>query len=532
MSQDADIAAIKTMYDAKLADLHDVIDKMLCSQSATEDLRRKNENLTEENKQLAEQIAILMGRLFGKSSEKIDPNQLGLFANGIDKALEAEPDPEFDEIPAHKRKKKASGHGRQSFPDHLPRAEWICDLAEGDKVCEVCESKLRAIGEEICERGHLIPAHVLVNRYIKMKYACPKGHCVKTAKAPAPLLDRCKYETSVFANIVVSKYGDHLPLHRQEGIFKRQGFRIPRSTMGDMIQRVVEIAGDPIIEQMRKELLQESYLQADETPITVLEDGKKGTNQGYIWIYRSKKKVLFEFRADRKRDGPSKFLKDFDGALQTDGYAGYNQIVARNNLTRVGCWSHARRKFHDALKSARRLSAPMILLVNNLFRIERALKGRRDRREMDEEQFHALRAKVRNRNSARIIESIKVMLLNLKASHEVLPKSAIGKAVTYALNQWTTLTSFLKLPEVEIENNAAEQAIRQVVLGRKNWMFAGSAKGAHAAAVLYSIISTCKILNINPQDYLEDSLTKVSSTPTSEAHTLTPWAWADSQPKD
>jgi len=171
-------------------------------------------------------------------------------------------------------------------------------------------------------------------------------------QAPAPLLDRCKFEASVFANIVVSKYSDHLPLHRQESIFKRQGLSIARSTMCDMIQRVVEIAGDPIIKQMKKELVEESFIQVDETPITVLQEGKKGSSQGYFWVYRTKTKVLFDFRSDRKRDCPNEFLKDFDGTLQSDGYSGYNEIVARNELTRVGCWSHARRKFNDALKSA------------------------------------------------------------------------------------------------------------------------------------------------------------------------------------
>ncbi|MFT7620770.1 MAG: transposase [Planctomycetota bacterium] len=439
-------------------------------------------------------------------------------------------EPELEEIKGHKRKKKG-GHGRQPFPDHLQRADWVCDLAEDDKTCDVCEAELRSIGEDICERGHLFPAQIVVNRYIKLKYACPKGHGVKTAEAPAPILERCKYEPSVYANIVVSKYADHLPLNRQESIFKRQGFTIPRSTMGDMIQRVVEIAGDPIIKQMKKELVEESFIQADETPITVLQEGKKGSSQGYLWVYRSKSKVLFDFRSDRKRDGPSAFLKDFAGTLQTDGYAGYNEIVVRNGLTRAGCWSHARRKFNDALKSAKAHAGPMMVLMAELFRIEAALKTRRDKREMTATEFHQLRAKVRQRRSQKIIEQIKVMLLALDERHDVLPKSEIGKAVIYAMNQWQTLIAFLEHPEAELENNAAERAIRQVALGRKNWMFAGSAKGGHAAAVLYSLVGTCKVLDINPQAYLEDVLTKVSTTPTSEAHTLTPWAWAASQPK-
>ena len=528
MSHDADIAALKSMYEAQLAVQQEANGKLLGMQPIVDGLRRTNESLVAENEQLAEQVAILMKRLYGKRSEKIDPNQLNLFTGDIEEI----PEPEVEEVAAHKRKRSVSGHGRRPFPEHLQRAERVCDLAESDKVCDVCEAKLRAIGDDISERGHLMPAQFLVNRYIRRKYACPQGHCVKTAKAPVPLLDRCKYEASVFANIVVSKYSDHLPLYRQEGIFKRQGFSIARSTMGDMVQRVVEIAGDPIIKQMKKELVEESFIQADETPITVLQEGKKGSSQGFLWVYRSKTKVLFDFRSDRKRDGPSKFLKDFSGTIQSDGYSGYNEIVARNELTRVGCWSHARRKFNDALKSAQKLSAPMMLLMGKLFHIESALKARRDRCDMADEDFHELRSKVRKRRSAGIVEAIRVMLLDLESRYEVLPKSEIGKAVTYALNQWQTLIAFLEHPEAELDNNAAERAIRQVALGRKNWMFAGSAKGGHAAAVLYSIVSTCKILDINPQNYLEDVLTKVSNTPISEAHSLTPWAWAAAQAED
>lgn len=492
-----------------------------------EKLRRESALKDQEIRLLKEQMEVLMSRVFGKRSEKLDPNQLKLFADDTEVVEE----PEQEEIKSHKRKKK-SGHGRQSFPDHLERADWVCDLADDDKMCEVCEAELRIIGEDICERGHLIPAQVVVNRYIKRKYACPKGHVLKTAEAPAPILERCKYEPSVYANIVVSKYTDHMPLNRQESILKRQGFTIPRSTMGDMIQRVVEIAGDPIIKQMKKELTEESFIQADETPITVLQEGKKGSSQGYLWVYRSKSKVLFDFRSDRKRDGPSTFLKNFKGTLQTDGYSGYNEIVARNGLVRAGCWSHARRKFNDALKSAKAHAGPMMVLIAKLFRIEAALKTRRDKRGMTTVEFHQLRAVVRQRRSHEIIEHIKAMLLELDDRYDVLPKSEIGKAVHYAMNQWQTLIAFLKHPEAELENNAAERAIRQVALGRKNWMFAGSAKGGHAAAVLYSLVGTCKVLDINPQAYLEDVLTKVSTTPNSEAHTLTPWAWAAAQPKN
>lgn len=491
-------------------------------------LRHENAKKDEEIRLLKEQVEVLMARAFGKRSERLDPNQLlipGLVVEECQDPIEVEV------IPSYKREKK-SGHGRSSFPDHLPRNEILCDLSDADKVCDECQEALQLIGQDITERGHLIPARWLVNRYVKMKYGCPQGHQIKTGKAPDPVLDRCKFEASVYANIVVSKFADHLPLNRQESIFKRHGFKISRSTMCDMVQRVVEIAGEPILEQMHKELMKERLIQADETPITVLQEGKKGSSQGYMWVYISGKKVLLDFRLDRKRDGPNRFLKNFKGGLlQRDGYSGYNEVARRNNLVAIGCWAHARRKFNDALASAQERAGPIMLLIGKLFEIEAELKEKRDELGLSREEFYKLRLDVRTKRSTPVVEAIKTMLLDLEQRPDFLPKSEFGKAVNYAMNQWPSLVAFLDHPEPEIDNNAAERAVKQVALGRKNWMFAGSAKGGHAAAVLYSLVGTCKVLDINPQDYLEDVLTRVATTSASDAGMLTPWAWAAAQLK-
>ncbi len=475
---------------------------------------------------LSEDKKILLNRLFGKKSEKTNRDQLHLF----EQEEEDEDEDEEQVIPTHtRRKSKKNRQGRPAFPAHLPREEFHCELSGDDLSCPDCEAELKRIGEDICERGHIVPAKIIVRRFIKGKYACPNGHVLKTAEAPAAVVPRVKYEPSVYAHIAVSRFGDHLPYTRQESIFKRQGFAIPRSTMGDMMQRLGEIAGEPILKQMLKELLTEDVVQADETTITVLKEGQKGTLSGYMWVYRSPTKVLFDFTIGRESLGPTTILALFFGILQIDSYSGYNEIVIKNSLIRAGCWSHARRKFHDALKSNKKHGAAMLSLIGRLFRIEAILKWLRVRRHLCDDDFFALRVAVRTRYSKPVIEKIETRLLDVKAMRSILPKSAMGKAVKYAWNQRETLKAFIEHGCVELDNNAAERAIRQVAVGRKNYMFAGSVKGGKTAAILYSLIGSCKVLGINPQAYLEDVLMKVAITPQSEAHTLTLWGWQKSQ---
>ena len=480
--------------------------------------------------QLQEQVDYLTSRLFGRRSERIDPNQLLLFEEEPEAPSRAEKEePEYEEIASHKRRRK--GHGRQPFPAHLPRHEIHCDLDDAEKQCTICQSELKHIGDDVVERGHLVPSQWIVNRYTKAKYACPKGHEVKTAQAPSAVMDRCKYEPSVYAAVAVSKFEDHQPLERQESIFKRHGFRLPASMMGDMIQRVAECVVEPIFKQMKKELIAEKLIQADETPITLLQPGRKGSRTGQVFVYRSGRKILFEFREDRRGDGPRIFLEAFKGVLQSDGASIYNSIVARNNLIRAGCWSHARRKFVEASDRDREHVVPVLRAIQRLFRIESVLKKRRDRLGLSDEAFYELRGKVRQRRSTVVIEAIKAVLLELELSGKILPQARTGKALTYAINQWPTLVAFLEHPELEIDNNAAERAIRPVALGRKNYMFFGSRKGGRAAAQLYSLTATCRELGVNTQAYLEDVITKVSTTPQTEAWRLTPWAWAEAREK-
>lgn len=477
--------------------------------------------------QLDSYVRILLSKQYGKKSEKIDTEQLGLFGNAT---ATQEESAETQMIPAHRRKKQSKKEGRPAFPDHLPRNEFHSELSGDDLVCPTCEAALKDIGADICETGHFRPAVFTVNRIHKHKYACPNGHLVKTAPDPEGHLPRCKYDASIHAAIVTSRFGDHLPYYRQEAIFKRMGVAIPRQSMGDMAQRVSEIAKS-ILDQMQIELIAEKVIQADETSITVLKEGQKGTEKGWMWVYRCAQKVLFDFTMTRGPNSPNRILQFFLGILQVDGWYAYNKVIESNQLIRAGCWAHVRRKFHDCFTIIKKEpviikeAAAVIYLISRLYRLEAAMKKRRDRLKLSDEEFFALRVTVRARRSRGIVKKLDDLIWDYKEAPSFLPKSLLGKAVKYARNQWPTLETFLEHGEVEIDNNGAERAIRPVAVGRKNWLVVGNEKGGRTAARLYSLIESCKAIGVNPQAYLEDVIARAQSMPQEQIHTLTPWAW-------
>lgn len=278
-------------------------------------------------KDLEAELRLWRNNLFGRRTEAIHPDQLRLFEATTESTQEFED----YEIPARTGKRK-KGHGRGKFPAHLPREEIRLELPEDQQCCPECGERMRAFGEDVCERGHIVPAKMSVRRYVRAKYSCSKGHAIKTAPMPGGVVDGGKYEASVYAHIVVAKYEDHSPLNRLQKIFKRHGIQVPRQSMWDMLVRVDELVAQPVLTQMRAELLQEDALHADETPVTYrLEEGK-GAKTGYIWVWRSlreqgKSKVLIEFKTSRSANGPKTFLGSWSGALLTDGYSGYDSTL-------------------------------------------------------------------------------------------------------------------------------------------------------------------------------------------------------------
>ena len=483
-------------------------------------------NLKRDNLKLSDELAALIKKLFGKSSERLDPDQLALFAGALDAAKE-----EVEKTKAKPRGKRSprKGHGRPHFPEHLPREVIELDVPESERSCSDCGQEMTSFGEEVTERGHIVPAKLIVKRYVRKKYSCCNACSVKTPTLPGSLLDKGKYEPSVYAYLATAKYGDHIPLHRLSGIFKRHGMKLPTSTMWDLLSQLDGVVAQPILDQMRSELLTSRYINADETPVTVRLEQGRGSRKGYIWTYLWKKKVLFDFTMTRQRDGPRTFLGAWKGTFQIDGFSGYDEVSRTNKLVRAGCWSHARRKVLQAVERGNKAALPLLLLINRLFRIDRALRARRDRLELTESAYLELRSAVRSRRSQHVLNQIQESVNELWNQRSTLPKSALGKALTYLENQREPLAVCVADAELELHNNDAERALRHVVIGRKNWMVFGSQRGGEVGARLFSLIASCKALGINPEAYLIDVIKAIDTTPASQIASLTPWAWAERQ---
>jgi transposase len=499
------------------------------------DLGRANEQivaLERENKILREENAILKQGLFGRRTERIDSSQLDLYLKGASPELTVpkNPTPAGTEAAAQ-HTATSRGHGRAQFPEHLPRETVQLDIPEAERTCPDCGKAMRAIGEDVTERGHVVPARIVVRRYVRKKYACPDGHAVKTAPAPEGVIDGAKYEASVYAHVATAKYADHLPLHRLEGIFKRHGVHLAKQTMWDMLVKVDELLAQPILRQIHKELLEEDALHSDETPVTMrLEDGR-GSRTGYAWGWRNLRgvgpsKVLIEFRTSRSRDGPLGFLGDWSGTLITDGYSGFDEVVEKNGIVRAGCWAHARRKLKQALDLGSASAALVLAPIQRLFAVERALTQRAERDDMNRDAFVELRRRVREKRSAKLVDIAFQRAQELSLQRSTLPKSQLGKALAYLDRQRGPLSACLKDPRIPIHNNDEERDLRHLAVGRKNWLVFASDRGGEVACRLYSLVLSCKQAGVDPEAYIEDVLGRLSTTKASDIASLTPWAWA------
>lgn len=500
-------------------------------ESASAKAEERNVALERENKILREENAILKQGMFGRRTERIDPGQLDMYLQGTEPQVSVPNAPAPSAPTQPEPAQPDRGHGRARFPAHLPRDTVELDVPEAERACPDCGKKMRSIGEDVTERGHVVPARIVVRRYVRKKYACPDGHAVRTAPAPEGVIDGAKYEASVYAHVATAKYADHLPLHRLEGIFKRHGVELSKQTMWDMLVRVDELLAQPILRQIHAELLEEGVLHSDETPVTMrLEDGR-GSRQGYAWGWRNLRgvgpsKVLIEFRTSRSRDGPLEFLESWKGTLITDGYSGFDEAIERNGIVRAGCWAHARRKFKQALDTGSSRAAYVLAPIQRLFALERAITQRAEREVMDRDTLVGLRRRVRGERTATLVEIIHRRAHELSLERATLPKSQLGKALGYLERQRGPLSAFLADPRIPIHNNDEERDLRHLAVGRKNWLVFASNRGGKVACRLYSLVLSCKQAGVDPELYIEDVLGRLSSTKASDIASLTPWAWA------
>lgn len=469
--------------------------------------------------ELEQQVAYLTRMLFGRRSEKLsdDASQGRLFGEALAPAAapppggDDEPDP-----PARRRRKRRKG--RRPLPESLPRETHEIHPPQDERTCPDCGAAKAIFGQDVTEELEVVPARFFVNRYVRHKYACRacQGH-VSVGPLPPRPLDKGVPGPGFLAHLITSKYADALPLYRQQQIYRRYGLELPRSTLCGWVAYVATTLS-PIVEAMKPCVRNSRKIHTDDTPITVLDPSVKpvGSRRGYMWVYiGDQDDVVFEYTPSRKRDGPESFLKGYRGYLQADAFAGYNRICAGGDVTEVACWAHARRKFFDAQVTYGREARRVLSLIGRLYTVERRAK----RLGVSPERLLAWR----QRHSRRRLAQLRVELDRL--SLVVLPRSALGEALGYTLNNWKALTRYTEAPFLAIDNNHSERQIKQLVIGRKNWLFAGSESGAENAALLYSLVVSCKLAGVDPFAYLRDVLLRVHTHPAERIAELLPREW-------
>ena len=451
-------------------------------------------------------------RLFGRKSEKIDAATLDLFGAGEDTAAEEEekiPEPETKMRPAPR-----SGHGRKPLPRDLPRERREYDLSEAQKVCPECGETRQRIGEDVTEQLEYVPASLFVIEHVQFKYACK--HCqggVAQAEKPAQPIEKGLPGPGLLAHVVTSKYCDHLPLNRQESILARHGVELSRSTLCDWTMDAATLL-EPVVRAMQRNMLQSAAINTDDTPVPVQDKVK--THRAHLWVYigdADHPYNIYDFTWTRGREGPEKFLEHYEGYLQADAYSGYDSLYAKGRIVEVACWAHARRYFFEA-KGADPVRAHAALLrIGEMYRVEH------EARDLDANARRALRRE----RTAPLLEAFARWLEENR--ERVLPKSPIGQAISYARNHWVALCRFVQDGDLAIDNNAAERALRPICVGRNNWLFAGSLRGGHAGAILYSLIASAKRHGLDPFAYLRDLLALIPTFPHKSIGLLFPDKW-------
>jgi transposase len=467
-----------------------------------------------ENKLLRQKLALFLQRYFGGTkNESLDPKQLELLLAGIE-ALSA-PAP-VAEKPAPTRTTTTTRPVRQPLPAHLETERVVLEPEEVQQRPE----GWRKLGEEVTEELDWKPAKFIKRLYIRPKYV--NAERIVIAPLPARLIEKGLPGAGLLTQVIVGKYEDHLPLYRQEKIYReRHGVNLSRQTLCGWVEAAADWLS-PIYREMKAALLARDYLQADETPIRYLDPDVKGKSQsGWLWTYSAPQgDVVFEWHISRSREGPREFLKSFCGQLQTDGYGVYESLARERGkeLTLIGCWAHARRGFHEALGEGRS-AAWLVGQIGKLYAVEKHL--RESRRSGTGPQ---LRTAVRAWQSRPILARLRRAMEVLR--RRVLPKSLLGQAIDYALSRWEALTRYVDDGRLEIDNNLCENAIRPTAVGKKNFLFIGHPEAGQRSAVIYSVLGSCRRHGINPDEYLRDVFEHLPKAKTSDVKDLTPAAWA------
>jgi transposase len=481
------------------------------------------DQLQQEHAELLETLALLRRYLFGPRRERRvdDPDQGHLFD------LPAEPRPEpitpdAADGAASPPPRPARTPRRARF-ENLPHIRIEHDLPEAEKTCSCCGTPKVRIGEDESHTLEYIPARLEVHVHVLPKYACSKCRDgVASPPVPPKPTPGGMAGPGLVAFVIVSKFGDHLPLYRLEDILTRHGVFLARSTLCDWVRDAATVL-EPLAALQKALVLQSPVIWTDDTPVTVLGGDEPGSSTGRFWAYIGDGEhpyTVYDFTMSRSRDGPTAFLRDYRGFLQADAYGGYDGIFLASDggIEEVACWAHARRKFFDARSNAPRQANEILEWIRQLYDIEDRARG----------WSAAERLALRQREAVPILDRIEARLDELTG--RVLPKSALGQAVTYARNQWAALRRYTSDGRLTIDNNVSERTLRLQAIGRKNWQFLGSAEAGPRAAVLFTILAGAKRHHLEPWAYLRDVLLRLSAGET-ELESLLPDRWAASHPE-
>ena len=534
-----------------------------------------------ESDQLRGRIDQLLRRLYGPRSERSAANQPLLFADlndPVPPAAAPQPPPADESAPRRKR-----GHGRRSLPKHLPRDRRVYELSEAERRCPGCGQARVAIGQEVSEQLDYEPASLMVIEHVRLTYACPccekqrqaddpatpgtapppvpaaagptttvapnpasqaltlpasddaaatvlvsvkpaASTFVTAPRPPAPI-DRGLAGPGLLAHIIVSKFCDHLPLYRCERRLARFGVNLSRSTLCDWLAQSAALLR-PLWELLHAQVLQSRVIQTDDTPVRV-QAQQTPAHQGRLWVQvgdMDHRYLVYLYSPNREGQWPQTFLAGYTGFVQGDAYSGYDALFATGAMVEVGCWAHARRKFFEAQKTDPEGALYALGVIRQLYAVERDAAEQATKQELSQADLEALRLRLRQEKAVPLLTTFGEWLEKQAAA--VLPKSPLAEAVGYARNQWAALQRYTTAGFLEIDNNAAERALRAVAIGRKNYLFFGSDVGGETAAVLYSLTQTCQALGVEPWHYLRDVLARLPSHPPERLAELLPDEWA------
>lgn len=528
-------AALDPVAAAIIAQLQQTIAEQNQQIARSQDALRTTEMRVQK---LEEELRLERIKKYGLRSEKLSDLQLQLLdlepavsGDEVHGEIERGPLPESTEAnnTTDKQRRNRQNHpGRNELPAHLERVDKIIPCVPEQCTCGKCGGNTKVIGYDVSEVLDRKPAEFFVTRIMREKRACARciEQGVATAPTPVRIAPKSIFSDEAIISLLINKYCDSVPLYRQRAILLRDlGIDVALSTINDAVLRVGEML-IPIVDVMKCDLLAGNYIQADETYVGVQTDEKKGSNHtGYFWQYSAPGKgVVFDFEMTRSKEVPKAFFKDYGGILHTDGYAAYEKDIGAEGMIHACCIAHARRKFIDAVKVQTNAKATdpklesVVVLVDGLFAIDR--EARQQKLSLDDR--HALRQE----HAPAILAELHALLLEMQQSGSILPKSAAGQAISYTLNRWEKLTRFIEHPVIELSTNWAENSMRPISIGRRNWLHLGSKEAGPKIAAIFSIVESCRKLDVPIRKYLADVLPGLADRSIQSLAELTPTVYA------